>query len=192
MSATANADRDPAVHLVIGPVGAGKTTFARQLAAERGAVSLNLDAWMARLFGADPRPADGVIAWYLERRDRCLDQIWRVAVSVIDAGAPVALEIGLLQRSERAAFYRRVDERGAPLVVYVLDAPIDERRERVRRRNRDRGDTFSVEVPPDFFELASSMWQPPDEAEQAARDVRYPVDVRGAGGELTWIYEPPA
>ena len=36
------------LRLVIGPVGAGKSTFSRQLCAEHHALALNLDAWMAR------------------------------------------------------------------------------------------------------------------------------------------------
>src|SRR3954470_7970699 len=39
------ADFGGAVHVVIGPVGAGKSTFARGLAAQTGAVRLTLDAW---------------------------------------------------------------------------------------------------------------------------------------------------
>lgn len=54
------------LHLVIGPVGAGKSTFARELAKENSAVHLDLDAWMAVLFAAD-RPATDTMPWYLER-----------------------------------------------------------------------------------------------------------------------------
>jgi hypothetical protein len=57
--------------------------------------------------------------------------------------------------------------------VHVLDAPRDVRRERVLRRNGERGDTFSMEVPLPFFELASDLWEPPEEAECEGRDVRF-------------------
>ena len=57
------------------------------------------------------------------------------------------------------------------LVVYVLDAPRDVRRERVLRRNAEQGETFSMVVPPHIFELASDLWQPPGEAECAERSV---------------------
>jgi predicted kinase len=159
------------VRLVIGPVGAGKSTFCRALAARERAVHLNLDAWMTRLYGADPRPAEGRIAWYLERRDRCLAQILEVATAVREAGADTILEIGLLRRAEREAFYARMDASGAALSVVVLDAPIEVRRERVMRRNTERGPTFAVEVPPEFFELASAAWEPPDADERAARGI---------------------
>jgi predicted kinase len=161
------------VHLVIGPVGAGKSTFAAGLCREHRAVGFTLDAWMAQLYGRDERPAAGVIEWYLERRDRCFEQIWRVAKSVLAAGTNVVLEVGLIQRAERADFYRRVSDEAHPLTVYVLDAPRDVRSERVALRNIEQGDTFSTVVPPHFFELANDLWQPPDEIECEGRDIRF-------------------
>ena len=47
------------------------------------------------------------------------------------------------------------------------------RRARVERRNAERGQTFAMHVPPDIFELASALWEPPDAAECQQRDVRF-------------------
>src|SRR5690606_18269563 len=66
------------VHLVVGPVGAGKSTFARRLARARAAIYLALDEWMAVLFRPD-RPEGDIASWYAERAARCVEQIWRVA-----------------------------------------------------------------------------------------------------------------
>ncbi len=155
------------VHLVVGPVGAGKSTRAIALARAHRAVRFTLDDWMARLFRPD-RPAEGVMPWYVERAGRCVDQLWRTACEVLGTGTSVVLEIGLLTRREREAFYARVDEAGACLTVHVVDAPREERRARVLRRNEARGATFSMVVPPEIFELASDLWEPPDDAELAA------------------------
>lgn len=46
------------LHLIVGPVGAGKSTFGRKLSRDVGAVRLTLDEWMATLFGDDERPAE--------------------------------------------------------------------------------------------------------------------------------------
>lgn len=162
------------LHLIIGPVGAGKSTFVRALVQQHRVVPLILDDWMAQLFGADERPATGRIEWYFERRDRCLEQIWRLTTALCAVGTRVVLEIGLIRRQERAAFYRRVEDAGYALTVSVLDAPRPLRRERVLRRNEERGETFAQVVPLDFFELASDMWEPPDDDEDRERSIRYP------------------
>jgi len=159
------------IHLIIGPVGAGKSTFGRELAATHRAVRLTLDEWMPVLFSPD-RPDDGVMAWYVERAERCVEQIWRVARDVLAVDRDVVLEIGLIRRLQREAFYARLDAQPSPLTVYVLDAPREVRRARVARRNIERGATFAMEVPPHIFELASDLWEPPTAEERATYDVR--------------------
>ncbi len=152
------------MHLIIGPVGAGKSTFARRLSEEHSAVNINLDEWMARLFRPD-RPDEGVMGWYVERVERCIDQIWALTKSCLAAEANVVLELGLIRRADRLRFFQRVREVDAPLTIHVVEADRDVRRERVERRNRERGDTFAMEVLPEVFELASDLWEPLDEAE---------------------------
>ena len=41
------------LHVIFGPCGAGKTTYAHALARREGAVAFVLDDWGARLFGPD-------------------------------------------------------------------------------------------------------------------------------------------
>ena len=66
------------LHLIEGPVGAGKSTYAAQLGIATGAAHLNLDEWMVTLFRPD-RPESDFLAWYGERKERCIEQIWLVA-----------------------------------------------------------------------------------------------------------------
>lgn len=160
------------LHLIIGPVGAGKSTFARALAEEHGGVCLTLDAWMAALYGEDERPA-GRIAWYQARVERCLSVIRELTSQLVAAGTPVVLEIGLIQREARERFYAWVDENAYDLAVYVVDAPREVRRARVLARNEEKGETFSMVVPPEFFEIASDLWEPPAGAEIEDRAIEF-------------------
>lgn len=159
------------VHLLLGPVGSGKSTFARTLCRERRAVRLVLDEWMARLFRPD-RPERDVIPWYMERSERCLEQIWQVAEDLVEVGTEVVLELGLIQRAQRRRFFPRIDDVGHPLTIYLLDAPREVRRARVEQRNAEQGETFSMVVPLEVFEMASDLWEPLDEDERRGRDVR--------------------
>lgn len=161
------------LHLIIGPVGSGKSTFGIELSQRRGAVRLTLDEWMASLYGDDERPAEGRLQWYIERTERCLDLIWRLTERLMAAGAEVVLEIGLIQRQARQDFYSRIDGEAYEHTVYVVDADRDVRRQRVLARNQERGETFHVEVPLEFFELASDRWEPPEEDEMFDREVRF-------------------
>lgn len=162
--------RTGTLHLLIGPVGAGKTTYGQRLAARTTGVFLDLDAWMVRLFGADPRPPDQVIAWYLERRERCRALLWDVALDVLRSGVDVVLELGLVSVADREGFYDRAQAEDLALRVYLLDAPRDIRRERVLQRNKTPG-AFTQIVPIEFFERASDLWQPPSDAERAERKI---------------------
>jgi predicted kinase len=171
------------LHLVVGPVAAGKSTFALQLAQKHRAVRMNLDEWMAELFRPD-RPDVGVMEWYIERTGRCIEQIWKQATRTIDVGTDVVLEIGLILRRDRERFYSRVDARDDGLTIYVLEASRELRRKRVQQRNLEKGETFSMEVPLPFFEMASDRWEPLDEAECSGRDVRFiSTEARSDGGE---------
>jgi predicted kinase len=121
---------------------------------------------MVRLFGADIRPPKDVMNWYLERRERCRGLIWNTALGILGCGTDVFLEMGLLGKTEREAFYEQVCANDLELVVYLVDAPREVRRERVLLRNRAPG-PFTQIVPPELFERASGAWEPPDELERA-------------------------
>lgn len=164
----------PTIHLIEGPVGAGKSTFAFRLSRERNAPRLVLDDWMARLFRPD-RPEEGLWPWYQERKERCIEQIREVTEELLDLDSDVVLELGLVQQAARRAFYERCDAAGRELRVYLLDAPREERRERVRRRNAEQGATFAMVVNDEVFEQASDAWEAPDEQEIAERAIVFPA-----------------
>lgn len=159
------ATTDGTLHLLVGPVAAGKTTYAKLKIAQSPALLLDVDASMVRLFGADPRPPDGVIAWYLERRERCRGLLWDIARSALRCGCDVFLELGLVTRTEREEAYRRAQLDNQTFVVHLIDAPRSVRRERVASRNLTPTEHTQI-VPLEMFERASDAWEPPSSAER--------------------------
>lgn len=155
------------LYLIVGPVGAGKSTFARQMSARESAIFLDLDAWMVRLYGQDARPTDNVVAWYLERRERVRDLLWDTAVEILATGTDVLLELGLVSRAEREAFYAKAQDEEVKLTVYCVDAPREVRRQRVVQRNASAGEHTQI-VPMEFFDRASDAWELPLGAERQA------------------------
>ncbi len=124
------------------------------------------------LFRPD-RPDANIYEWYMQRKQRCLDQIWSISSGLMEAGTSVVLELGLICQNDRLEFYNRVDAFGYDLTVYVLNAPKETRRHRVRQRNFEKGSTFSMEVPDEIFELASTLWETPDEIESIDRNIHF-------------------
>lgn len=160
------------LHIIEGPVGSGKTTFARRLGQTLKTPALVLDDWMVRLFRAD-KPEQGLWAWYAERKQRCQGQILETARGLLETGHDAIIEVGLLKKDARLALYERLDETPFSYRVYVLDAPIEERWARVQKRNAEQGETFAMDVSEDVFKRASDLWEPPCPKECDDHDVRF-------------------
>ncbi len=158
------------IYLVEGPVGAGKSTFAQSLATQLQGTHIALDKWFSKLFSPD-RPSEDFITWYLQRKDRLLEVIWKHAIAMSSANQMPILELGLIQRQARYELYAKAQEVGVTLKPYVLDTALEIRRQRVRQRNEQRGSTFSMVVPDHVFDIASNMWEAPDHDEIADFDI---------------------
>jgi predicted kinase len=171
----------PVVHLIEGPVGAGKSTFAALLAERIQGVHISLDEWFATLFSAD-RPAGNFIPWYIERKERLLSLIWSHTRRLLASGKDAVLELGLIQRQGRVEFCHKVRDEGFMLVIHVLDAPYEVRRERVRRRNIEKGATYAMIVPDRIFEMASNLWEMPDEMECGEFEIEFVTTSQAGDG----------
>jgi predicted kinase len=152
------------LHVIFGPCGAGKTTYAHTLAPREGAVAFILDDWGARLFGPDVQgPIDFV--WMLERLGRCQALIWSTATAVLAVGTSVVLDIGAMRRADRERIRQIAEASGLSLQWHFVDAPQAVRRARVAGRNTAKGDTFVREVTPEMFELIEGLYEAPAPAE---------------------------
>jgi predicted kinase len=156
----------PCVHLVFGPVGAGKSTYARTLAARDGGVRFAIDDWMHELFAPDMAPALD-FGWIMARVRRCEQRIRATAFEVLGTGTPVVLDMGFMKAADRAAFRLWAVEAGHAVHDHFIHAPAPVRAERVCTRNATRGETFSFEVTPMMFEFMERVFEPPDAAELA-------------------------
>jgi len=170
------------LHVVFGPIGAGKTTYAHALAHRETAVPFVLDEWGARLFGPD---VEGALdfGWMLERMARCNALIWSIAPAVLAAGASVVLDVGAMRRADRERIRQMADEKGLSLQWHFVDAPLEVRRARVEARNTARGETFVMEVTPEMFALIEGLYEAPGPAELEGA-------VLSASGDVAAVQEP--
>ena len=152
------------LHVIFGPSGAGKTTYAHAFARKEGAVAFVLDEWMARLFAPD-MPQQVEYDWLVERVGRCEAQIWSTTAAVLASGTSFVLDLGLMRKADR----NRVREIAAavelPAQWHYVTAAEDVRRARVAERTKVHGQSLPLQATPDMFEFVEGVFEAPDPAE---------------------------
>jgi predicted kinase len=117
-------------HLIHGYLGAGKTTFAKQLEVNLPAMRLSHDEWMAGLFGEDPPEAS--FADQHRRVWAVMTPVWTRALAL---GCDVVLDFGFWRRSERDSVRDQAAALGAEVRLYEVVCPEAEAWNRVECRN---------------------------------------------------------
>jgi len=137
--------------LLVGLPGSGKTTLARTLERDRGALRLSPDEWMARIVG------DGYDA---DRRVAVQKVQWEIAQRVLSLGVDVVLEFGFFRRQERDFHRAGAEALGAAVRVCFLDVPREELLRRLTERNANLPpDTFAVSE--QHLDLCSTWFERP-------------------------------
>ena len=152
------------VHLVAGSTGAGKTTYALELAAREGALRLSIDEWMTALFGPD-QPTPLQFEWMIERVNRCEAQMWAVAFQAAVLGTSIVVDCGLTRESHRFKWAKLAADAGLPVRLHHLDVDAEERWRRVQGRNVERGPTYRLEVTREMFDFVETLWERPSDDE---------------------------
>jgi predicted kinase len=144
----------PALYLLHGFAGAGKTTYAKKLAEETGAVRFTADEWMARLYGTNP-PADK----FQEYHSAIDSLIWEAAGDLLRRGSDVILDDGFWSRHKRDLARKLAARWNAVVQVIHVSCPESVMRARVAKR--------SSELPPGAlfidekaFEFFKSRFEP--------------------------------
>ncbi|WP_052851866.1 AAA family ATPase [Streptomyces avicenniae] len=150
--------------LMVGLPGAGKTTRARELAAEHGALRLTPDEWMIPLFG-EPE-ADG-------KRDVLEGRLLWLALEVLRLGTRVVLDYGCWSRDERSAIRWLAASTGASARLVYVPVDLDTQRARIaHRRSTAPEGTFPMSEA-DLVRWRA-LFQEPDAAELDGQEVDSP------------------
>ncbi len=157
----------PLIHLICGPIGAGKTTYARKLAAASSGVVFSIDEWMVSLFGEDA-PKSMEPSWIFPRVDRCEKRVWAMALQLGALHVPSILDLGFQRSEHRQRFVALAKKAQLSPKMHVLDVDAIERWKRVEDRNATEGDTFHMRISRDMFDYVETIWEQPEEKEIAS------------------------
>jgi predicted kinase len=121
----------PLVHLIRGGAGAGKTTYAMDL------------------------------AWIWARVERCERQIQGVAVQLGGRGTTAILDLSFQRSEQRRIVTEHCRDTGFGVRLHWLDVDPHERWRWVSARNAAKGETFALTVTRQMFGVFEARYEPP-------------------------------
>src|ERR1700712_5704376 len=151
---------DARLILTCGLPGAGKTTLATRLAADRGALRLTKDEWMWAL-GSSP--------WDAPTQEKVERELWHLAQQVLRLGLSVVLDFGLWARRERDDLRFAARDLGLGVELHYVSASTDELWRRVEARN-SQPPWDSEPIRRSHLDEGTGNFEPPEAAELALFD----------------------
>lgn len=126
----------PILFAMSGPIGSGKTTFAKGIAQEMNAVFISIDQYV-KLLGQPIESAQDYDKYYFGIRAIIAD----VAYKILRSGRSVVLDFGGT-KGHWDWLKPLADRANVDIEIYNLLVPIQVRRERVQQRNLDPQSIF--------------------------------------------------
>lgn len=155
-----NETNKPVAHLLCGFIGSGKTTFARKLEKETGAIRFTKDEWMVKIFGNTP-PKDK----FVEYDSKMTELTTETALRCLKSGTNVIIDGGFWYRKQRDEIHQTLKDMGVVAKLYFIDTPVDIMKTRTIKRSENIPiDSFSI-TEKEFNDYLK-MFQPPTHDEE--------------------------
>lgn len=153
--------KQPIAYVICGFIGAGKTTFARKLEKETGALRITKDEWIIKIFG-NKITSDKNFDIY----DQKITELSKdIAFKVLKCGGDVIIDEGFWVKSQRDDIKKKISEIGATPILYYVESPLEQMRERVVTRSKTPSED-SFEISGEMFDSYVKYWEPPNEDEE--------------------------
>ena len=146
------------IHLLVGNTGAGKSTYAEALKLETNGIIFTLDKWNKILFLPDKTEKDN-LDWFLERIDRAELIMKDLILQLESVGVDSILDVGLSKFVHREKYRNFAEVNNFEIKTHFLDISKKIRKERVKKRNLEKGKTFEFEVSEDDFEFMGNWFE---------------------------------
>lgn len=140
----------PALIVMTGLSGSGKTMLAGSLARALGAIRIRSDVERKRLYGlaAQSRTGAGIETglYASEASAKTYARLAELARALLPAGFPVIADAAFLRRADRDVLRRVAREANAHFLMVACEAPLDALRERIAARERAAADASEATV----------------------------------------------
>lgn len=158
------------VYFLCGLPASGKTTIAKQIEAEQGAIRFTLDERMIAKY--DYSIFDEAYGRLANEEKQIL---WREARQYLDQGQDVILDWSLWNRQARAEWTQKAVAAGYDYRLIYLNVPLELLRRRLARRNANLPAAAHA-IPLEELERFSPIFEPPSSAENLNLDVVTPKE----------------
>jgi predicted kinase len=146
------------IHLICGFMGFGKTTLAKKLAEETGAVRLTPDEIMAERYGRNlPEPE------FRQKWKEIDADIWRWTAEYVRKGRDVILDYGFWTRESRREACEKAEKTGASVVFHQLVCDMETARQRVLKRTKENPRELFIDG--NCFDLFAAQYTPVQKGE---------------------------
>lgn len=152
------------IHLIVGNTGSGKTTYSQKIKNETKGIIFSIDQWNNTLFLPDKKEEDK-LDWFLERIERVESIIMSLVIQLENSGTDSILDLGLSKFSHREKFRIFAKKNDFEIKSHFLDVSKDIRKERIFKRNKEKGKTFEFEVTEENFEFMENWFENPTKQE---------------------------
>jgi len=153
-------NKQPIAYLMCGFIGAGKTTFARKLEKETGAIRITKDEWIIKIFGNKITSDKN-----FEKYDNNITELATdIALKILKSGKDVIVDDGFWVKSQREDVKRKILQIGAKPILYYVECSIEKMRERVVNRSKNPPiDSFEINA--EMFDKYLEYWEQPTKEE---------------------------
>ncbi len=131
----------PALYLMYGLSGSGKSSVSGELVEELGAIRIRSDKERKRLFGESAAEKGALNAgiYRPEATEKTYQRLLDLAAVIIESGFPVVVDATFLKQAQRQPFQHLAAQLEIPFRVIHVTAPLPTLLERVNKRSKEAG-----------------------------------------------------
>ena len=143
----------PTIHLMVGFIGFGKTTIAKELEEKIPAIRLTHDEFMTKLYGRNIPETE-----FRANYDKIDEILWELAKKIIQTGTDVIMDYGFWSHKDREKAYNRAKEITDSVVFHNIYCDMKTAKARALKRSAEQKNELRINE--DIFDTLSKQYEP--------------------------------